>query len=312
LTPPGTPDGLRAESALPPATLLLTGAEETQLWREAVALAARQLCPGGDPEGRCDSCRRVAAGLHPDLFVAAPEGVQIRVDRVREALAFAAGRPYESARRVAIVPHAEMLGAEAGNALLKSLEEPGTRFQWILTTTRPETLLPTVRSRCAVVRLPPRPRAERVARWRERGVSEDDAADLILLEREGDEPGPEALEEWRRWREQVVGDLESGLLGAGSIAALVQLSESLARAEPARAHMLAELLADAVSSGAVAADGLRHRTVAGALQRIARAVPRAALERAALRAADPPPDVRRGNLRLHFESVLLELSLARE
>ncbi len=306
-----TPAGRVAAGAAAPATLLLTGPEQAALTREAVALASLLLCPGDDPEGRCDACRRVAAGLHPDLLVVAPEGVQIRVDRVREALAFAAGRPYESARRVSIVARAEMLGAEAGNALLKSLEEPGSRFHWILTTTRPETLLPTIRSRCTVARLLPRPRAERLAAWRDRGVSDEDAVDLLLLEREGENGGEETLEPWRKWREEILEGLESGLLGAGSLPALVQLAEALARAEPPRAHLLAELLTDAVSSGVVPADGLRHRTVAGTFQRIARAVPRAALERAALRAADPPPDIRRGNRRLHFESVLLELFLSR-
>ncbi len=75
--------------------------------------------------------------------------------------------------------------------------------------------------------------------------------------------------------------------------------------------MLAELLADAAASGSVSADLLRHRAVAGALAKLARAVPRSALERAALKAADAPPDSRRGNRRLHFESLLLELFLAR-
>src|SRR5262245_54792536 len=148
-----------------PGALLLTGARDGALAREATDLAAALLCPGDDPERRCDSCRRVAAGLHPDFFVVAPEGVQIRVDRVREAIVFAAGRPYEARRRVAAVLRAELLGAEAGNALLKSLEEPGSLFHWILTTSRPEALLPTIRSRCAVTRVEPPEAAERIARW---------------------------------------------------------------------------------------------------------------------------------------------------
>ena len=98
-----------------------------------------------------------------------PDGVQIRVDQVREALAFAAGRPYESPRRVAVVWHAELLGVEAGNALLKSLEEPGSAFHWILATARPEVLLPTIRSRCAVLPGPASPPGERIRAWRDAG-----------------------------------------------------------------------------------------------------------------------------------------------
>lgn len=293
-----------------PGALLLTGPAQAVLAREALALAASLLCPGDDPERRCDACRRAAAGLHPDLLVVAPEGVQIRVDRVREAIAFAAGRPYESARRVAIVSRAEQLGAEAGNALLKSLEEPGSRFHWILTTTRPESLLPTIRSRCAVARAAPPSAAERLAAWRNRGFSEEDAPDLRLLEARLEDASPEDLVKFRQERGVLLEALESGLAG-GNLPALILLAETLGRAEAAEAHLLAEVLADAAASGCVSADLLRHRAAAGTLQKIARAAPRAALESAALRAADAPPDSRRGNRRLHFESLLLDLYLSR-
>jgi DNA polymerase-3 subunit delta' len=294
-----------------PGALLLTGPSESALAEEAGAIAAALLCPGDDPDRSCAACRRTAAGIHPDLFVIAPEGVQIRVDRVREALAFAAGRPYEAPRRVAIVSRAEQLGAEAGNALLKSLEEPGARMQWVLTTTRPESLLPTIRSRCTVARVAPPTEAERVARWRARGFADTDAPDLLLLERERGHAAPEDLETFRQWRTAILESLEAGLRG-GKIAALVFLAEALSRAEPGQAHRLAELLADAALIGVEGGvDPPRHRSVAGSLQRLARLAPRAALERAALRAADAPPDSRRGNRRLHFESVLLELFLSR-
>ena len=293
-----------------PGALLLTGPAEAALGREAIELAASLLCPGDDPERRCDACRRVAAGLHPDLFLVAPEGVQIRVDRVREAIAFAAGRPYQSSRRVALVVRAERLGGEAGNALLKSLEEPGARFHWILTTTRPESLLPTIRSRCVVARLAPVPAAERLAEWKARGFSEDDAPDLALLESRGQDATPESLASFRQERGALLEQLASGL-ESGNLAALLLLAETLGRAEAAEAHLLAEILADAAACGSVSPDLLRHRAVAGALQKIASAAPRAALERTALKAADPPPDSRRGNRRLHFESLLLELYLAR-
>ena len=81
-----------------PGALLLTGSSEVALERESRLLAARAGCALATiPDARCGSCRRVASGLHPDFFSVEPEGVQIRVDRVREALAFAVGRPYESA-----------------------------------------------------------------------------------------------------------------------------------------------------------------------------------------------------------------------
>src|SRR5262249_36158966 len=115
---------LAAAPARFPGALLLTGVSDEALERESRRLAARLLCAGDDPGLECGACRRVASGLHPDFFPVEPEGVQIRVDRVREALVFAAGRPYEAPRRVIRIARAELLGLEAAHALLKSLEAP--------------------------------------------------------------------------------------------------------------------------------------------------------------------------------------------
>lgn len=294
-----------------PGALLLTGPSEARLERESRRLAARLLCPGDDPDATCSSCRRVEAGLHPDFFRVEPEGLQIRIDRVREALAFSSGRPYESARRVARIARAELLGIEAENALLKSLEEPGEHLRWILTTTRPEALLTTIRSRATPAALPAPGPAQRQTVWRDRGFSDEDARDLVLFAEE-DETDPAArLEEGRILRQAVVAALEEGI-GRGSVAALVLCAELVASSERRQARVLAELLADAaLTTAAPPAEALRHRAVAGRLAAIARRLPQAALREAAVSAADPPADNRRGNRRLHFERVLLQLHAAR-
>ena len=296
-----------------PGTLLLTGPSEDALDRESRRLAARLLCPGDDPEGECRSCRRAEEGIHPDLMTLLPEGVgQIRVERVREALAFAAGRPYEGLRRVVRIPTSDRLGVEAGNALLKSLEEPGERVRWILTTTRPEALLPTIRSRATVANLPAPGLAAREATWRERGFSEEDARDLVLAvgdAADGDEDFTERLEEFRELRQRIVGALEEGLI-AHRLPALLLCAEEIApRGEDAGpGRLLSELLADAaLATAAVPAEALRHRAVAGRLAALARQVPPGALRDAAVAAADAPADRRRGNRRLHFEKVLIGL-----
>jgi len=297
-----------------PGTLLLTGPSEAALERESCRLAARLLCPGDDPEGECRSCRRVEEAIHPDLLTLVPEGVgQIRVERVREALAFAAGRPYEASRRVVRIPTAERLGVEAGNALLKSLEEPGARVRWILTTTRPEALLPTIRSRAALANLPAPSFVEREAAWRERGFSDEDARDLVLFVGEAEESkekeDAETLAAFRELRLEIVGALEEGLV-AHRLPALLLCAEEISPRgdDPAPGRLLAELLAEAaLATAAVPAEALRHRAVAGRLAALARRVPPAALREAAVAAADAPADRRRGNRRLHFEKVLLGL-----
>jgi DNA polymerase III delta prime subunit len=290
-----------------PGSLLLTGASEKRLQSEARRLAAILLCPGEDPGDRCDSCRRVLSGVHPDLFVVEPQGVQIRIDSVREAVAFGAGKPYEAARRVAIIEHAEQLGLEAANALLKSLEEPGKHFHWILITCRPEALLPTICSRCVAVALALQPRAERAAAWVSLGFSEEDAAELAGLEPAAREEAPALLEQYRKWREDILLALQAGV-SQRRAAPLLLLAEALAHAEPEGARLFPELLADAaVASGASSEPQLRHRAVAGAIRDLARKSTPEAFARAALRAADAPADNRRGNKRLHYESVLLAL-----
>jgi DNA polymerase III, delta subunit len=290
-----------------PGALLLTGPSDAALEGESRRLAARLLCSGDDPRLECGACRRVAAGLHPDFFPVDPEGVQIRVDRIREALVFAAGRPYEAPRRVIRIARAELLGLEAANALLKSLEEPGERLRWILTTTRPDALLPTILSRTTAAALPAPTSAERSHAWRERGFSEDDAADLVLFVAEDDPEPAERLEEGREARAVMAAVLEEGI-GKGNLAALVLGAELASSREVAPGRILAELLADAALLAAnPPAEALRHRSVAGRLATVARRGTPTALQEAALAAADPPPDNRRGNRRLHFEKVLLEL-----
>jgi DNA polymerase-3 subunit delta' len=239
-----------------------------------------------------------------------PEGVQIRVDKVREAIAFAAGKPYESARRVVRLRRAELLGLEAANALLKSLEEPGAQVHWILTTTRPESLLATIRSRCLDVPIASPSRNDRVRAWKQRGFRDEDAADLAVLEPEDGEDAAALLEGFRRFRGEAVEALDAGLLG-GKLAALVLLAERLGRAGDDEVILFTRLLADAaLLSAGISGDLLAHRAVAGPLSRIARRIGTAALARAAEVAADYPADNRRGNRRLHFEKVLIDLWVA--
>ncbi len=294
-----------------PSALLLTGTSEARLERESLLLASRLLCPGEVESAPCGSCRRVRAGLHPDLLTVEPEGVQIRIDRVREALAFAAGRPYESSRRVARILRADLLGLEAGNALLKSLEEPGERFRWILTSARPESLLVTIRSRCTRATLPEPGTPQRQREWQARGFSEEDARDLALFASDDEENPSERLEQGRATRQLLVEALDEGL-GSGRAAPLLLLAELLgARAGP-ESGMLAQLLADiALASPSLEIDAIRHHAVAGKLALLARRVPQRAVRDAAATAADPPADTRKGNRRLHYEKLLLDLYLSR-
>jgi DNA polymerase-3 subunit delta' len=140
---------------LPP-SLLFTGPSGVGKSIAAVALAQLLNClaprTGDTPLdscGECAACRRIARRVHADVLVIEPGDTgSIKVDQVRDAIERSAYRPFEGRRRVVIVDDADVVLPEAQNALLKTLEEPPTASTFILVTSRPDMLLPTVRSRC--------------------------------------------------------------------------------------------------------------------------------------------------------------------
>lgn len=147
-----------------PQSVLLVGPAGVGKTTLADDLAAGLLCTVDDPHdrpcGACAACRKVAHGNHPDLHRLAPEGAgeQIRLAQVQGLTAELALMPMEAPLRVAIIESAHRLNPDAQNALLKTLEEPVGRACMVLCADDPGTILPTVASRSARVRLGPVPR----------------------------------------------------------------------------------------------------------------------------------------------------------
>lgn len=159
---PAAEAALRAFAAgRTPHAILLVGPESTGKTTLALDLATMLLCEAPDPAdrpcGRCRGCRMVASGNHPDLHRLAPEGPggQVGIGQVRALGGALALLPVEGGARVAIVETAHRLNDDAQNALLKTLEEPPAGATIVLCADAEERLLPTVRSRCARVRLGP-------------------------------------------------------------------------------------------------------------------------------------------------------------
>lgn len=107
--------------------------------------------------GECEICRRIEAGLHPDVPTFGPTGPggQIVIDDARTIQALARSRPHEAAARVIVVRDADAMNPNAANCLLKTLEEPLARNHLVLCTSAPDRLLPTIRSRTQHVRFRP-------------------------------------------------------------------------------------------------------------------------------------------------------------
>jgi DNA polymerase-3 subunit delta' len=112
-----------------------------------------------DPAG---ARARVASGTHPDLTWVAPSGAhEILVSDIDEPVVAAASKtPFEAVRRVFVIERVDELGDEAANRMLKTLEEPASFVHLILLTDRLVDVLPTIRSRCQLVRFDAAPPAE--------------------------------------------------------------------------------------------------------------------------------------------------------
>jgi len=137
--------------------------------RRTLALAFAQFLncdrPDGDACGECDPCRRIISGNHPDVrmldvargkFFEAPEkdyrGKEIPIDQIRALRRDAAYPPYQGRRKVYIIADAERMNPNSSNSLLKILEEPPPRITFILVAESAVALLPTIVSRCQLVR----------------------------------------------------------------------------------------------------------------------------------------------------------------
>jgi len=140
---------------------LITG--PTGVGRRTLALSLAQAinCPTplapGVPCQTCRTCSQIARQQHPDLAVVQAEevGGTLKVDQIRELQRSLNLAPYQAKSRIALLLRFEEANPNAANALLKTLEEPPSQVILILTAESADVLLPTVVSRCEVLRLRP-------------------------------------------------------------------------------------------------------------------------------------------------------------
>ncbi|WP_130176315.1 DNA polymerase III subunit delta' [Cryobacterium sp. SO1] len=177
----GRPDAAAARTG--PATAPSTSSSMTHAWlitgppgsgRSNLAFAfATALLSPGTVQGDESTKRLVDARTHPDLTVLSTEGVIIKMDSVKEAVARSQYSPSVGRYRVVVVEDADRMVERTSNVLLKALEEPPERTVWILCAPSEADLLPTIRSRVRTVRL---------------RVPSIDAVAELLIRRTGVEP----------------------------------------------------------------------------------------------------------------------------
>ena len=166
---------------------LFTG--PTGVGRRALALQFAQAlnCQNppelGDFCGQCRACRQIAAMQYSDLSVlqSEKEGGTLKIEAVREVTQVISLMPYEANYRVALLLRFQEASVNSQNALLKTLEEAPSRVVLMLTADSSESLLPTIVSRCEVLRLRPMPLARLSKQLETRGMGSEDAHMLAHL-----------------------------------------------------------------------------------------------------------------------------------
>jgi len=199
--------------------LLIQGPQGVGQFDLAITLAQAWLCESAQPHrpcGVCASCKLVQAHSHPDLLVLLPEALReplgwsgseesdaggeeksgkrkpskdIRVDDIREAIAFAQTTSARGRAKMVVIHPAERMNGVAANALLKTLEEPPGDSRLLLGCTAPDALLPTIRSRCQALTLRLPDEAQAGAWLAQQGVQQPQ----VLLAASGGQP-QDALE----------------------------------------------------------------------------------------------------------------------
>jgi DNA polymerase III subunit delta' len=160
-----------------------------------IAMAVNCLSPevGDRPDRTCRQCRLIERGVHPDVRVVkrAPERRMIAMrasgaqreyaDNVEFIQADAQLRPVMGRKKVYLIVYAEELAEDAGNRLLKTLEEPPGFVLFLLTAIERGGVLPTIASRCQELRLRPAPRAELATALEAMDVEAERAVQLAAL-----------------------------------------------------------------------------------------------------------------------------------
>lgn len=245
---------LVAAAARPVHAYLLEGPPGSGKRAAAVAFSAALLCPSGGCN-TCDTCRRVVAGVHPDVVVIERSGASLDVDGARDVVARAQRRPFEAARQVVVIPDLH-LAERAAPVLLKTLEEPPPSTIFVLLAEDMPSALATVASRCARIPFAPLGEPSVVAWLTARGV-DDERARLVAVASGGhldrarllaEDPGFE--ERWTQWR-SVPSRLDGTGAAAAQVAAELLTSADEALAPLRRQHVaeLGDLDAQAEATG---------------------------------------------------------------
>lgn len=239
----------------------------------AMELAKTLLCAapegGRRPCGACPHCRKIAAGVHPDVIAVERQKDgkgqprrEIYVEQIRDVVGSAPILPNEAARKVYLIRDAGAMNAAAQNALLKLLEEPPSFVSLILTAESEASLLETVRSRCVLRRAGPGgeepPPAEALARAEAYlAAARGSRTALIRFANENAELSSAEMQEFTACTRALLADMLCARAPAGGLtkremarlAGLMDRAEEYLRANVNAKHVLGMLSAKTIQNG---------------------------------------------------------------
>ncbi|WP_294948169.1 DNA polymerase III subunit delta' [Sulfurivirga sp.] len=191
---------------------LVTGPAGTGVTGVCREMARSLLCPEAGC-GQCTACAQFEAGTHADLRIVEPEAPRrpVRVDQIRTLVDWVVESAHASAGfKVVWLPQAEAMNTSSANALLKALEEPPPNVVFILQAPGVDAVLPTLRSRCQLIRLPQPTRAEGLQWLRKQFPDLPEDRLEAALDKQFDAPiaardwlSDDGWSRYTRWREQM-------------------------------------------------------------------------------------------------------------
>jgi DNA polymerase-3 subunit delta' len=256
-----------------PGALLFAGEESVgkKLFAVELAKALNCLTPRGvEACDKCSAClripkfspppsaddkergRHIAWSAHQDVGLIRPERAVITVEQAREVERESNYRPREGRARLFIVEQAERLNDASSNALLKTLEEVAPTSHLVLVTSRPASLLPTIRSRCQTIRFAPLAAAEIEEHLKRQKLRAGEDARLVSRLARGrlGEALDLNLDAYTERRALMLGVLDALLASPADLARLLRTTEELTDAKrkddfDAQLDTLATLVHDA-------------------------------------------------------------------
>jgi len=170
-----------------PSSMIFNGADPYHQLLFALNFAKTLACQDSRMTDSCDRCRSCLAidrGLFPDVQVLEPDGQFYRKNQLDELIAASSQRPFQGEKRVFILKDAQRLNESSANSFLKTLEEPPPSNVFILLTSNLNLILPTIQSRCQILKFMPLSNHEVKLELQRRGMDPQQARLIAFFNHE--------------------------------------------------------------------------------------------------------------------------------